>query len=248
MKSSTTPKNNAPEEIRLNRYISLCGVCSRRKADELISNGHVKINDKVITDMGYRVKHPDIVCVDNKIIHFEEKTYIVLNKPKDAVTTTKDPEGRKTVIDLISFKNNIRVFPVGRLDRNTTGVLILTNDGDLSYKLTHPSRNISKVYLATLDKPLKSEDVKSFLSGVKIDDELIQIDDISYQSNKEKHKVFISIHSGQYHVVKRIFESINYKVKNLDRITFAGIGKTNLKRGEWRFLTKQEVDKLYKLS
>jgi 23S rRNA pseudouridine2605 synthase len=236
---------NNKELIRLNKYIASCGFCSRRKADEFISKALVKVNGKVIKDLGFKVNSNDAITINGVVLNKQEKTYILLNKPKDTVTTTKDTHNRRTVIDLIKLKSDVRIFPVGRLDRNTTGVLLLTNDGDLAYKLTHPSKNIHKVYLAHLDKAITKNDVISLLTGVEIDESVEKFDSVEIQENSNSTKVFVSLHSGKYHIVKRMFESLSYKVKSLDRTSFAGIQKSKLKRGEWRFLKDAELSRLF---
>ena len=238
---------NSKEEIRLNKFISNSGVCSRRDADILISTGLVKVNGKIITTLGYKVNKNDKVVVDGNEIKSEKKVYLILNKPKDTITTTDDPTGRKTVMDIVKNACKERIYPVGRLDRNTTGILIFTNDGDLSKRLTHPSHKIIKVYQVTLDKNLTSEDLKSISNGVKIDDDFVEIDDIAWVEKGKKNIVGIQIHSGKYHVVKRIFEKFGYNVIKLDRTMFGPLTKKNLPRGTWRFLTEEEISILHRL-
>ena len=237
-------EQKANTEIRLNKYIASCGICSRRKADEHIANGSVKVNGKVIKELGFKVTTQDNVSVNNQKIQSDYKVYVLLNKPKDTVTTTHDPQNRKTVMDYVSLEKDVRIFPVGRLDRNTTGVLLLTNDGNLSYSLPHPSKQIKKTYQAQLDKPLSPEDLQELMSGVMVDDEKCFFDSIHILEGSLLKKVEVVLHSGKYHIVKRMFESINYKVRYLDRISFAGIGKSKLKRGDWRYLTPYEIEKL----
>ncbi|MBL6962483.1 MAG: rRNA pseudouridine synthase [Bacteroidetes bacterium] len=232
-------------EIRLNKYIASCGICSRRKADELITNGLVKVNGKVIKELGYKVVPMDNVSVNNKKIRAENKVYLVLNKPKDTVTTTKDPQNRKTVLQCINLNSDLRIFPVGRLDRNTTGVLLLTNDGDFSYSLTHPSKNVIKTYLVHLDKSISATDLEKLISGVLIDHEKHFFDSIDILEGSSFKKIVVHLHSGKYHIVKKMFETINYKVVHLDRIVFAGITKSGLKRGEWRYLSLKEINNLF---
>lgn len=240
------PKNSK-EEIRLNKFISNSGICSRRDADILISTGLVKVNGKIVTTLGYKVNINDKVVVDGNEIKSEKKVYLILNKPKDTITTTDDPTGRKTVMDIVKNACRERIYPVGRLDRNTTGILIFTNDGELSKRLTHPSHKIIKVYQVTLDKNLTSEDLKTISEGVKIDDDFVAIDGIDWVEKGKKNIVGIQIHSGKYHVVKRIFEKFGYNVVKLDRTMFGPLTKKNLPRGTWRFLTEEEISILHRL-
>jgi len=234
------------EGIRLNRYIAICGYCSRREADNLISTGSVSVNGKIITQLGTRITESDKVMIGDVAIKPEKKIYILMNKPKDYITTSKDPQNRKTVMNLLGDMK-FRVYPVGRLDRNTTGILLFTNDGDLARKLTHPSSNILKIYEVKLDKNLKINDLQKIIDGIYIDGHKINVDEISYIEDKPHNYVGISIHSGQYHIVKRIFESLGYKVLMLDRTMFGPLTKKNVPRGTWRYLTDSEVRLLMNL-
>lgn len=235
------------EETRLNKYIANSGICSRREADVMISTGVVKVNDEVITTMGYKVKPGDRVSVDGREIKSEKKVYILLNKPKDAITTTDDPSGRKTVMDIVKDACRERVYPVGRLDRNTTGLLILTNDGEMAKRLMHPSHKTVKVYEATLDKNLTREDMQSIAQGVTIEEDFIPVDGIAWPEPGKKNVVGLELHSGKYHVVKRIFEQFGYTVIKLDRTMYGPLTKKNLPRGSWRFLTEAEISILHRL-
>ncbi|QIA07091.1 pseudouridine synthase [Draconibacterium halophilum] len=226
--------------MRLNRFIANAGVCSRREADTFIAAGAVTINGKIITEMGTRVLPGDEVRFDGRKLEAERKVYILLNKPKDYVTTTDDPHADKIVMDLIKDACDERVYPVGRLDRNTTGLLLFTNDGDLSKKLTHPKHNKKKVYQATLDKPVERGHMDMIAEGIELEDGPIAADAISYTS-EDKTEVGIEIHSGKNRIVRRIFEHFGYRVKKLDRVLFAGLTKKNLPRGKWRILTEKEI-------
>ena len=238
------PKN--AQSIRLNKFIANSGYCSRRKADELIENGLVKVNGKVIKELGYVLENLNSnVYVEGKNINTDntetnKPTYILLNKPTDFISTVKDEKGRKTVIDLLKPKVKARVFPVGRLDRKTTGVLLLTNDGDLTYTLTHPSFNVPKEYRVHVDKDIQLKDFELLLSGVTIEDEVYRFDDISINP-LDLTEALVYIHSGKYHIVRLMFAELGYDVKKLDRISFAGIKKGKLSRGEWRYLTQREI-------
>lgn len=231
--------------IRLNKYIANAGICSRREADELISTGAVAVNGKVITEMGYKVKPGDEVQYGGETIRPEKNVYILLNKPKDYITTVDDPEKRKTVLELIAGACKERVYPVGRLDRSTTGVLLLTNDGGLTKLLTHPRYLKKKIYHVTLDKVLKSADLDKIAEGLVLEDGPIKVDEISYVEGAEsKKEVGIEIHSGKNRIVRRIFESLGYDVVKLDRVYFAGLTKKDLPRGKWRFLSQKEISML----
>lgn len=229
-------------EIRLNKYISYAGICSRREADKLIEAGAVKINGVVVTTLGSRVQPGDRVQYGDETLAFEKKFYVLLNKPKGYITTTEDPGQRKTVMHLVESACRERIYPVGRLDRNTTGLLLFTNDGLMAKKLMHPSGTIRKLYHVVLDKPLSHADIDTIANGVKFDDEseMVEIDDIAYAA-EDKHEIGIAIHSGQNRVVRRIFEKFGYKVVKLDRVMYAGLTKKNLGRGRWRYLSEQEV-------
>lgn len=226
---------------RLNKYIANAGVCSRREADTYIAAGNVTVNDKTITEMGYKVKPGDTVRFDGRLLNPEKKEYVLLNKPKNFITTTSDEKGRRTVMELISNATRSRLVPVGRLDRNTTGLLLFTNDGDLAKKLTHPRHNIRKIYHVVLDKNLKAADLDKIRKGLTLEDGPVQVDDISYIQDAPKKEVGIQLHSGRNRIVRRIFEHLGYDVIQLDRVIFAGLTKKNLPRGHWRHLTEQEV-------
>ncbi len=238
--------NDKKEGIRLNKYIANCGYCSRREADELILTGSVTVNGKIVTQLGTRIAENDKVMIGDAPIQPEKKIYILMNKPKDYITTSKDPQNRKTVMNLLGDLK-FRVYPVGRLDRNTTGILLFTNDGELARKLTHPSSNILKIYEVKLDKNLKTNDLQKIIEGVYIDGHRIKVDEISYIDDKPHNYVGIAIHSGQYHIVKRIFESLGYKVLMLDRTMFGPLTKKNVPRGTWRYLSDSEVRLLMNL-
>ncbi len=229
------------EEIRLNRFIANAGVCSRREADTYISSGVVTVNGKTVTELGIKVKPGDEVRFDGRRLTTEKKVYLLLNKPKNFVTTTEDPHADRTVMELIKDACEERVYPVGRLDRNTTGLLLFTNDGDLSKKLTHPSHRMKKVYQVSLDKVLTKEHMLQIADGVELDDGLVAADALSYVSPDDKSEIGIEIHSGKNRVVRRIFEHLGYRVKKLDRVYFAGLTKKNLPRGKYRLLTEKEV-------
>ncbi|KYG76278.1 23S rRNA pseudouridine2605 synthase [Roseivirga ehrenbergii] len=232
-------------EIRLNRYISNSGVCSRREADKLIEAGEIKVNGEVVTEMGYKVKPTDKVSYEGNVLKREKLVYLVLNKPKDFISTTSDPEGRKTVMDLIKNACEEQVFPVGRLDRATTGLLIFTNDGDLAKKLTHPSHKVKKIYQVTLDKPIEEEDFDKIKAGVTLEDGLAPVDDLAVTS-PDGTVLGIEIHMGKNRIVRRIFEHLGYKVEKLDRVVYGELTKKDLPRGKWRFLTEKELMKLKK--
>ena len=235
------PKGAGSDLTRLNKYLANAGLCSRREADTLIAAGNVSVNGETITEMGYKVKSGDTVKFDGRVISPEKKEYVLLNKPKNFITTTRDERGRRTVMELITNASNSRVVPVGRLDRNTTGLLLFTNDGDLAKKLTHPKHNIRKIYHVELDKAIRSSDFKRISEGLDLDDGPVQVDEISFVSSKTKKEVGIQIHSGRNRIVRRIFEHLSYEVVKLDRVVFAGLTKKDLPRGHWRHLTEQEV-------
>lgn len=230
------------EPIRLNKFLANAGVCSRREADEFITVGVVSVNGEVVTELGTKIKHGDEVKFHDQLVSIERKIYVLLNKPKDTVTTSDDPQARRTVMDLVKGACDERIYPVGRLDRNTTGVLLLTNDGDLASKLTHPKYLKKKIYHVHLDKNLTKADMEQIAAGVQLDDGEIHADAISYTDDFKKNEVGIEIHSGKNRIVRRIFESLGYKVVKLDRVFFAGLTKKGLRRGEWRYLTEQEVN------
>ena len=232
------------EPIRLNKYLANAGVCSRREADEFITAGVVSVNGVVVTELGTKIKRTDEVKFHDETVSIERKAYVLLNKPKDCVTTSDDPQERKTVMDFVKGACKERIYPVGRLDRNTTGVLLLTNDGDLASKLTHPKYLKKKIYHVYCDKNVAKSDLEQIAAGVTLDDGEIHADDISYASDTDKSQVGIEIHSGKNRIVRRIFESLGYKVIKLDRVYFAGLTKKGLRRGDWRYLTEQEVNML----
>ena len=230
------------EPIRLNKFLANAGICSRREADEFITAGVVSVNGEVVTELGTKIKRTDEVKFHDEPVSIERKTYILLNKPKDCVTTSDDPQERKTVMDFVKGACKERIYPVGRLDRNTTGVLLLTNDGDLASKLTHPKYLKKKIYHVYCDKNVTKADLDQIAAGVTLDDGEIHADAISYASETDKSQVGIEIHSGKNRIVRRIFESLGYKVIKLDRVYFAGLTKKGLRRGDWRYLTEQEVN------
>jgi 23S rRNA pseudouridine2605 synthase len=234
-------KSSASGEMRLNRFIANAGICSRREADTYISAGMVSVNGKVITELGVKVLPTDEVRFDGTKLNAEKKVYLLLNKPKDFVTTTDDPHADKIVMDLVKDACPERIYPVGRLDRNTTGLLLFTNDGDLSKRLTHPSHTMKKVYQVSLDKPVTMEHLQQIADGIDLEDGRIVADAISYISNEEKSEIGIEIHSGRNRIVRRIFEHFGYRVKKLDRVMFAGLTKKNLPRGKYRFLNEKEI-------
>jgi 23S rRNA pseudouridine2605 synthase len=232
------------EPLRLNKFLANAGVCSRREADEFITAGVVKVNGEVVTELGTKVLRTDEVLFHDQPVKMEKKVYVLLNKPKDYVTTSDDPQQRKTVMDLVKGACEERIYPVGRLDRNTTGVLLLTNDGDLASKLTHPKFLKKKIYHVYLDKAVTAHDMQQIAEGITLDDGDIKADAIEYASDTDKKQVGIEIHSGKNRIVRRIFESLGYKVVKLDRVQFAGLTKKNIRRGDWRYLTEEEVDRL----
>ena len=232
------------DTIRLNKYIANSGICSRREADELITQGLVEVNGKVVTEMGYQVQKTDRVVFDGQSITPEKPVYVLLNKPKGYISTTKDEKARKTVMDLVANASPYRLFPVGRLDRQTTGLILLTNDGHLTKKLTHPSFGVKKIYHVTLDRKLSVEDLRTIAEGVRLEEGVAEVDSISYIEGKPKNEVGIEIHIGWNRVVRRIFKKMGYEVEALDRVIFAGLTKKNIKRGHWRILTEMEVNNL----
>ena len=249
-KPKTQTSNGKPEttglkpdsSMPLNKYLAHCGVCSRRDAVALIAAEKVKVNGKIVTEPGYKVQHTDEVIFNGKKLFVTKNlVYILLNKPKDYITTTDDPQGRKTVLQLIQHATAERVYPIGRLDRNTSGVLLLTNDGDLTQKLSHPSYEIKKIYEAKLDKPLVKADFDKILKGLKLEDGLIQVDSLAYADSKDKSIIGIEIHSGRNRIVRRIFEHLGYDVKGLDRVMYANLTKKNVERGKWRYLSEKEI-------
>ena len=246
-----TPKPNATDQskgIRLNKYIANAGICARREADRYIAAGNVEVNGKPMTELGYRVQPTDVVKFDGKNISAQKKEYILLNKPKGFITTTQDEKGRKTVMDLVAGAAEGNIKPVGRLDRLTTGLLLLTNDGDLMKKLTHPSHGVRKIYHVILDKKLALADFHKIQEGLTLEDGFIQVDDINFVDGAPHNEIGVKIHSGRNRIVRRIFESLGYVVEKLDRVAFAGLTKKDLPRGHWRTLTAQEIINLKNLS
>lgn len=229
-------------QMPLNKYIAHAGICGRREAAELVKSGKAKVNNEIIYEPGYKVRSDDVVHVNGKKIFLQKNlVYVLLNKPKDYITTSDDPQGRKTVMDLIKHATTERVYPVGRLDRNTTGVLLLTNDGELTQKLSHPSFEIKKLYEATLDKPLSKKDFEAMIKGITLDDGFIKADALAYADPKDKTVIGVEIHSGRNRIVRRMFEHLGYDVKNLDRVMFANLTKKNVERGKWRLLKEKEI-------
>ena len=232
------------EPIRLNKYLANAGICSRREADEYIQAGVITVNGEVVTELGTKVLRTDEVKFHDQPVSIEKKVYVLLNKPKDYVTTSDDPQQRKTVMDLVKNACRERIYPVGRLDRNTTGVLLLTNDGDMASKLTHPKFLKKKIYHVYLDKNVTAHDLQQIRDGIQLEDGEIQADACEYADEKDKKQVGSEIHSGKKRIVRRIFERLGYRVTKLDRVQFAGLTKKNLRRGDWRYLTEEEVDRL----
>ncbi|MFP4366867.1 MAG: pseudouridine synthase [Bacteroidales bacterium] len=237
-------KPYSPKEIRLNRYIANSGVCSRREADDYILAGHVKVNDKVVKELGAKVTYSDTVRFKGKRLNPEKKIYLLLNKPKDYISTVDDPYAKRTVMDLVRSSCRERIYPVGRLDRLTTGLLLFTNDGDLTKKLTHPSHQVTKIYQVGLDRPLERADMEKIAAGVELEDGPVHADEISYVDPVDKSQIGIQLHSGKNRIIRRIFKHLDYKVVKLDRVFFAGLTKKNLPRGKWRFLNEKEVNRL----
>lgn len=229
--------------VTLNTYLAHAGICSRRNAVELIKSGIVRVNQKVVREPAYRVQPDDVVEVSGKVLETEELMYVLLNKPKDYVTTLSDERGRKTVMELISDAARERLYPVGRLDRATTGLLLFTNDGAFAQKLSHPRYEVEKIYTVTLEQNLSSTDMQAIMDGIELEDGMVNVDDIAYTGTTKK-EVTVIIHSGKYRVVRRIFEHLGYDVKKLDRVGYAGLTKKKLRLGAWRYLTKSEVAKL----
>ncbi len=243
-KSSTVAKTGDSDEIRLNKYIANSGICSRREADTYIKSGSATVNGEIITEMGFKVKLTDEVRFDDALISPEAKRYVLLNKPKNYITTMDDERGRKTVMELINKAAKERIYPVGRLDRLTTGLLLFTNDGEMAKKLTHPKHQVKKLYQVNLDKKLSMTDLNKIAENFVLDGKMVFVDKVSYIENKPKTEIGIEIHSGRNRIVRRIFEHFGYKVTKLDRVIFAGLTKKNLSRGVWRHLSEQEVNNL----
>ena len=250
--TSSKPKNKNFQKVsktydapvRLNKIIAASGICSRREADQFIQAGLVTVNGKIITTLGVKVSPKDVVRYNGEKIRSERMVYVLLNKPKDFITTVKDPNAKRTVLDLVRNACKERIYPVGRLDKNTTGVLLLTNDGKLTKTLTHPSYNKAKIYHVTLDKSLNKHHFEQIIVGIELEDGTIQADALSYTDVHDKKKVGIEIHSGRNRIVRRMFEHLGYKIRKLDRVYFAGLTKKGLQRGKWRFLTEKEITML----
>ena len=241
-KPQTTNQSSPSNEMPLNKFLAHCGVCSRRDAVNIIKDGKVKVNNTAVLEPAFKVTEKDEVVYNNKKIFITKNlVYILLNKPKDYITTTDDPQGRKTVLQLTKAATSERIYPVGRLDRNTSGVLLLTNDGELTQKLSHPSYQIKKVYEVKLDKPLSKTDFDKILGGIKLEDGEIQADSLGYVDAKDKSVIGIEIHSGRNRIVRRVFEHLGYDVKGLDRVMYATLTKKNVERGKWRFLSEKEI-------
>lgn len=240
LKSAETKEKELKEGIRLNKFISNAGICSRREADTHITDGKVKVNNKVVTELGFKVKPMDDVAFEGKPIRREKLVYVLLNKPKGFITTMDDPKGRKTVMDLISAAGDERIYPVGRLDRNTTGLLLFTNDGELAKKLTHPKHKVKKIYQVELDKPITEEDFLKIEQGVSLEDGEVKVDNVAILT-PDARTIGIEIKMGRNRIVRRTFEHLGYEVVKLDRTTFAGLTKKDLARGKWRFLKEKEV-------
>ncbi len=240
------PKENLAQEsteIRLNRYISNSGICSRREADKLIADGEVKVNGKIVTELGTKIGKEDKVEFKGKVIQPEKYVYLLLNKPKGFITTLNDPKGRKTVMELVSKAAEQRIYPVGRLDRMTTGVLLFTNDGDFAQKLIHPRMAVPKIYEVVLNRSLKDEDLLKIKEGTELEDGIVKVDDIALVSN-DSTSVGVKIHSGKNRVIRRLFEHYHYRVEKLDRVMFAGLDKKGISRGQWRYLSEKEIIRL----
>jgi 23S rRNA pseudouridine2605 synthase len=242
MKKGNSSKSS--EGIRLNKFIAHAGICSRREADMHIQLGAVKVNNKIMTELGYKVKPSDVVHFDGQRLQAEKPAYVLLNKPKGFITTTRDEKGRRTVMDLVANATKSRIVPVGRLDRPTTGLLLFTNDGDLAKKLTHPSTGVKKLYHVVLDKTVSGQHLERIKSGITLDDGAIKADEVSFVQGASKREVGIALHSGRNRIVRRIFEHLGYEVVSLDRVLFAGLTKKDLPRGHYRHLSQSEVQQL----
>ncbi len=242
--SDTPAETSKDGAIRLNKYLANAGICSRRDADELIKEGLVKVNGKIVTELGLKISKNDTVKYKNKKVHFEKSVYILLNKPKGVLTTVSDDRGRKTVLDFFRNKITERIYPVGRLDRDSTGILLLTNDGDLTKKLTHPKYNKKKIYHVFLNKDLEKKDAEKLVEGIDLEDGFMKFDTLAFPDPKSKKDIGIEIHSGRNRIIRRMFAELGYDVLKLDRVYFAGLTKKDLKRGKWRFLTQLEISNL----
>lgn len=241
-------KDDKPELlVRLNRYIAQSGVCSRREADKLITEGKIKVNGKKITELGAKVKAGDKVEYSGKRLNFEKPVYVLLNKPKDFISSSRDEKGRKTVLDLVKSVGHERLFPVGRLDKNTTGLLLLTNDGELTKRLTHPSYGIEKIYHLATDKEIKDDDIEKIRLGFDLEDGFIKADEVSRIQRGEQNEIGIKLHSGRNRIIRRMMEHLGYQVTRLDRVVFANLNKKDLSRGKWRRLSPQEITYLKRM-
>lgn len=241
-KRQTLPMGKSPKEgVRLNKFLANAGIASRRKCDELIQQGLVEVNGKVVKEMGHRIEASDKVTFKGKVVSPANFVYVLLNKPKDVITTTDDEKGRRTVLDLVSHATEERIYPVGRLDRNTTGLLLITNDGELAQKLSHPSNEVEKLYHVGLDKAISKEHFEAIVKGVTLEDGVVPVDELAYANPQDLREVGIKLHVGRNRVVRRLFEHLGYQVVKLDRVMYAGLTKKDLPRGKWRFLRKQEV-------
>ncbi len=243
-KKPNLPKESSDGRIRLNKFLSNAGMCSRREADQFISVGLVNVNGKIITELGYKIDPTDKVKLNDRTVQTERKVYLLLNKPKDFVTTVSDPHAKRTVMELLKGTGKERIYPVGRLDRMTTGVLLFTNDGDLTKRLTHPSFNRKKIYHVHTDKSVTAKDLHALAEGVELEDGMVGADVVSYVDATDKKQIGLEIHSGQNRVVRRMFEKLGYRVHKLDRVYFAGLTKKGLSRGQWRYLDQKEVNLL----
>jgi len=241
-KAKTTAVYAQDGTMRLNKFIAHAGVCSRREADTLIDSGAIKVNGKVVTELGFKVTRKDKVMMGGQLLKAEKLQYVLLNKPKGFITTTDDPYERKTVMSLVEKSCSERIYPVGRLDKETTGLLLFTNDGELAKKLTHPKHNVRKMYHVYLNKEIGKNDIKSLVEGLKLEDGFIAADKAAYVDNKPKNEIGIELHSGKNRIVRRMLEHLDYRVVKLDRVIFAGLTKKDLPRGRWRFLTEKEIN------
>lgn len=245
LRKKTTAPSTVSDLIRLNRYIANAGICSRRKADELIEAGVISVNGEAVTELGHKVNPmKDVIRYNGETLKREKMTYVLLNKPKDYITTTDDPQERRTVMQLVEKASKERIYPIGRLDRNTTGLLLMTNDGDLADKLSHPRNNITKIYQVELNKSLSQGDLNKIAFGLELEDGLIKVDEISYVAGASKKEVGVQIHSGKNRIVRRIFEHLGYEVVKLDRVVYANLTKKDLPRGRWRYLDEKEIIQL----
>ncbi len=248
MSKASGGQTEGQDDMRLNRYLAHAGVASRRKADEIIASGQVTVNGQVVREMGHRVRPADEVCYRGKVLKPERFIYVLLNKPRGFLTTTSDEKGRRTVMELVQKAGNRRIYPVGRLDRDTSGLLLMTNDGDLAERLMHPRYEVEKIYSATLDKGLKQDDLERLREGITLEDGPVQLDDIAFPDYSDHRQVGVALHSGRNRIVRRMFEAIGYEVVKLDRVVYAGLTKKDLPRGKWRWLKPEEVRMLKQFS